>query len=361
MAFVYAGDVRWPSLYIGYGASPAIVDGVSVSAGDYVARIFRPQPGLTSIREAAFFVPSGSGAFTGEVRLETMDIATGLPSGTLAATSANVSFIGTLPPTVVSVTFAQPASVSPNTYYALKIACSGNSFSLGRVANAAAENDMFPYNVSRVAGVTARSVLKFTMGCGNPTDVAYLGGTRVISSLIAQTFNNGSSPNQYGAFFYHPAKIGVAGVELGPFENVGNIDVLLLNDAGTTLATTSVDFDGIYDFTNLTPIRIPFQSVVTLNALTTCRLFMKPLDGNNTAMFFWGISNAYWRNGFGEGEGAFYRTSRLDNGGPTDVTTQVPFINLIISHIDDGTGGEGSVTTVGVDTVTGSRFGRGFN
>lgn len=366
MAFVKTGRMCWPmGFHIDQsGTLVNIAESTSLdSAGEYVGVAFKPGAALTSIEIGGFRVHTFTSSGIYDLRLEHLDAVSGHPSGTLVGTSTNVQ-VQINAAGFVSATFTSVAVVSADLPMAFVVRCCTGQISMSRSANVGGYSSAFPYIASFIDGTTlSKNSLLYHMAVGNTSVMADIGARHPITSVISQNFNSGSTPNQYGAFFYHPAALIVQGVEIGSNQNVGGTDarVFLLNDGGTTIAVATIDGSRANLSTVLAPWQTMFSSPVTLAASTTCRLFMRPNDSTNFTYVAYAMTTATWRKAFQEGDGVWYRTSRTNAGGPTDDPTQFPFMRLIISHLSDTVSGGGAVTTVGTDTATGNRFNRGFN
>lgn len=200
-----------------------------------------------TITKIHFNVRDHTTGATLDVRLETIDNTTGLPSGNLIAVGASGTVtttgvgrytcnIGT-PPSVTkgdvfAVVIAQPAAASGN--------CSINGHSLALASS-------FPTSAQKLGGGAWAFNRSYQMG----VLVEYSGGFHAqlhgcpFTVEASRTINTGTTPDERGNKFVFPMAVRISGFTMRTAVATGNMVVKLYDASDNVLATITVDNNNI--------------------------------------------------------------------------------------------------------------------
>lgn len=274
------------------------------------------------------------------VSLQTVDAATGNPTGTLYGGST-------------AGTQASPAS---NTYYTVSFG-TGATAVKGNIVAVVIEFDstIGNLNIDTVATIYANSfpycnhyTTSWTKNTNIPlvaleySDGSYADcGGYPTSAVTYLSWNSGSTPDERALRFSLPFPSRLKGVWFRG-SVAGNMDIVLYQGT-TVLISQSIDKDqtnqsGRYN-------KFYFNTTYNLAANTVYRLSLKPTTVTNISVFteFSFASQAILDSI--DGGQQFYYSYRTDAGAWTDDTTKRYFMGLILDQFDDGTavGGGGIV------------------
>ncbi len=299
-----------------------------------------------------------------KVSLQTVDMATGLPSGTVWATKTGNKAYGV---TTVSAagwqtfTFTEAAAVVAGDYVAIVI--EWNSYVSGNMRFYLNKDVLFgvwymPYTLSdntASPGTWAKSSVYDTLAVNIEYDdgKAYNNGVQLAMSAISGTsISSSTTPDEVGNYFQVPIKMRAYGFWFyGDFDNA--VTFSLLNASGTTLANAVYDPDvrgaASYAMHNLYFDSDP-ASTYTLETGTWYRIIMTP---GASAVAYYEIkvqSNAMM--GGLDGGINFYKTSRVDGGAWSETTTSRILLGLLVDQFDiGGSGGGGGLPIIGGSVV----------
>lgn len=116
-----------------------------------------------------------------------------------------------------------------------------------------------------------------------------------------------------------------------------NVTVKLLASDDTERATTGIiEPDFAIQSSNCDDI-VPFTAPYTIEANTEYRLSVTPLTSGTINIHYISVESAAHMDAMLWGA-EFYKSTRTDGGDWTDVTTDFPFIGLVLDQLDDGAG-----------------------
>jgi hypothetical protein len=200
----------------------------------------------------------------------------------------------------------------------------------------------FPYSIQNDAGSRTRGTGVAAFGYGT----AGTAFGHPIATAVTQTYNSGSSPNEYALRFVVPSgwgsTVGVTGVEIVGVSAAGGVAVVTLYDGTTALQTVTLDGDALQNGSTSRPIRVPFAAA-SLSALTVggvYRIGVAPQNANAFAFVGLSVAAAADLDAYPYGQ-AWHMSSRA-GGAWTDVTTTRPYIFPILGDVTT-TGGGGSL------------------
>jgi hypothetical protein len=336
------------------GIFPTLASLTIDASGEKVAWIIQaPKDG--TIDQVEFRTGTTTTGDDVDVRIETVDAATGDPTGTLwnsptNTTNATVTIANGDDNVWKTATLTAGAVVTKGQLLAI-VVVNGAS---GNIAIAASLDNIshqvkFPY----VSHYTA-SWAKQTAARNLVVAVRYSGGTYgyvpaawPISVLsAATTFASNSTPDERGIKFSLPWPVQVCGfwafVDLDP----ADVTVKLYDsDGSTVLESLAIDKDQQVSAISR-PSHYLFDTVVNLSKDTDYRLTLLPGSTTSVSIGHLTVNAAANWQAFPGGED-FHYTHRTDAGAWTDVTTERPLLGLLVSGFDDGAGGGGAVLPPG--------------
>lgn len=332
--------------------APTFNSGVTIdAANEKVAWIFNA-PKSGDIRKVGFRTGTVATGATVDVRIETVDAATGDPSGTLWAANTNVSHAianGDDSVWLTTAALTADATVVKGDLLAVVIANPGASF--GNIAFGAFDDDSassgpaMPYQDLFTASWT-----KQTAGGGwliaveySDGSYAYVPGCWALSSVSTDTYNSGSTPDERGVKFRLPYPVRVTGFWAW-LDLDGDCDIVLYDSDGTTaLLTKSLDSSQRVGTAGRL-LYYNFASTANLSANTYYRLVIKPTTVTNVSSYRLTAPSSAAMDTYHGGQD-FHNTTRTDAGAWTDTTTDRPMLGIVADAFDDavsaGGGGVG--------------------
>lgn len=316
-----------------------LLDAASEKSG-YVFRITE----TGSLRKVGFRTGTVTTGAIMDVRVETVDAATGFPSGTLWATNTNVSH--TIADAddnawLTTAALTADASVTRGDIVAIVISQPAASFGTLNIARANSTYSDWTYSLDFITGAWAKSTRGPTVAV-EYSDGSYpliLGSFPMLTSGARAAYNSGSTPDERGIKFQVLAPVRVAGFWLDMSDPLGGNGTVKLYDSDGSTVLTSVAWDGDIDSSNTTHTDYGlFPSSVSLLANTFYRLTFLPTTASDTARpTFFSVQTAAVMDAYLGGQN-FHSTSRTDAGAWTDTTTERDFVGILIDAIDNGVG-----------------------
>lgn len=319
----------------------------------WIGPVWTPTGGTKSIRKVGFrfgaVVKAGGSALT--VSLQDVDLTTGPPyrpdgtqDQTVAIANANTAFVtGSW---IQTGNLSADRSVNFGQMLAVVLEYDGS----GRLgADAVNVQNMPSMNTFHQSGVSefttgawvakqanASVLLEFsdgTFGC-------FLDGYPALS--INQTFNSGSTPDEYALEFQVPwdCQVDAFWSYCAP-QASGDVDFVLYDAASTALATVSVDYNTLSSASGTFLTRL-FPSLITLSANTTYRLALRPASTATTFLYLWDVDQAGYMDVM-PGGSAWRLASRTDAGAWTTTTTRRPRMGLRFVAFNPSSGSGGPV------------------
>lgn len=326
------------------------------SAGHYIAYTFVAKEAMT-VSHVGFRAGTASGSPTIEVRIETLDPATGLPSGTLwnSPTNTTNGTTGTISSnTYVLQALTASASIARGQVFSVKFAlASGTSQVISSISNL---SNSFASNAAQVinTGTPTKSALANTsaaIALGSSSTTFYqVPGTIPCSGNSGGTFNNTNSARR-GLRFTPPMNCRAVGVRWFNGNQTGDFNAVLYDDAGSELGTSSTSFDGDYSGASNNGANIVyFDNSVSLTAGITYRVAIEPTSATNVNVPTITLPSTSYQSGSPLGTMGHYTTyasGSWDDGATNQAN--VPLMDLIYDQVDNGsgTGGGGVIGVIG--------------
>lgn len=347
----FGGVTFYPRLGLNTAATPAFTTTQAVidAADEKVAWILRVTH-AGDISKFSFRTGTVTTGATVDVRVETVDPATGFPTGTLWGTNTNASLTiaNTDDNLVLEVTFTAAATVAVGDVIAFVVVNPGTSFGNMQIVGC---TNMLENWLNNYMGLytTSWSIPAATMVGG----IEYSDGFYTHPCILplttvgaATSYNSGTNPNHRGMRF----RLGTPARVVGLWASLdldGDGDLLLVDENwdgsdGDALGKLSFDKD-IDSTTGVRPAMGFFASAVTLQANTTYRIVFKPTTVTSAAIYVFTVSTNAKFAQMEAGVEWYYTTANNPNDASdwTDTTTSRPMMGLILNGYEDGASGGG--------------------
>jgi len=348
----FGGFVPWPQTGTDIGTTPnyTTTQYTIDAAGEKAAAIFRV-PKTGTISAVTFRTATVTTGDTVDVRLETVDLSTGFPSGSLFGTNTNASqVIGSGDDnTMFTTTLTAGASVTVGDLIACVIVNGGGGGSMqivGFTANSAIDFPFGALYTGSWAGVIATPIMAGMQY--NDSSYSYIPNIPVAETITQTAYSSSTNPNHRALQFQVTVPCRVSGF-WAAFDCDNDTDVLLVDDNwdgtnGDALARTSIDKD-VRRSTVIGSHIMPFPNTVTLTANTIYRLVLKPTTTSNIIMGAFTVASAAQLDQAGANQNCYLSTANNPNDSTdwTPTTTTRPLMGILIDQFDDGTsvGGTG--------------------
>jgi hypothetical protein len=339
------------------GASAGLINEATGStlngAGEYSAFIFRAKEAMT-ISHVGWRPGAVSGSPTVDVRIETVDAATGLPSGTLWAANTNIVTAGIASAASFRAeALTASASIAAGEYFAVKFAYnSGTSFAVLGVTNHTIRSGQLPYRVTNTGAAAAVNMIWSSLALGSSaTDWYRLDNCFPFTDILTSSFNNTNSAAR-GVRFQVPFKCRCVGMLRPVGTTLGDYNVAILDDSGSELGSTSTAFDGNIVDDAGGGVGAFFDTPIELATGTWYRAVIEPTSATNTTWAYMITAGSDYEETY---PAANWQRCERVSGVWTDTADDLPLIDLLFDQIDDGTG-SGAAASGGM----GGNFGRGM-
>lgn len=306
------------------------------ASGEYDAYIFSAKRDMT-IANVGFLCGTATGSPTVDLRIETV-AADGSPSGVLWATNTNI-VSGTLTTNTWQMeTLTASASVTKGQMVCFKILYNSGTSLITRRISTNFVTIQAPYLYANTGTpAAAPASVTFAAALGSSSTSWYnLDCCLPISTTSSITFNNTSSARR-GLRFQVPFKCRCIGAYFWNPASTGDFNLILFDDAGSELSSSSTAVDGNHASTTGGILSYCFDNTVTLSAGTWYRVAIEPTSATNCGLATITMPSSSYIGGTGWGANAHYTTYVASSWTDT-ATDQVPLMGIIIDQVDDGTG-----------------------
>ncbi len=277
-----------------------------------------------------------SGSPTADIRIETIDPTTGLPTGTLWATNTNI-ITGTLTTTFTMHALTATANVSKGQWVCVKVLYnSGTSLQFSFI-NAISEA-LYHYVIANTGTPTKSQGNMPAIAIGSSATSLYYVGSNFwpVTANFSANINN-SNGARHGLRFQVPFKCEIIGM-VAP-NKVNDFDFTIYDDAGSAITGATGSFDASLSGGKAQVI-FPTPFVPALN--TWYRAALVPTTGSNVGILGGAVSSVDMLSGM-PGGGLARRTDYTTSGGWSETNAAaLPCIDLLMRRLDDGVGGGGS-------------------
>jgi hypothetical protein len=294
-----------------------------------------------------------------DVRLETVNATTGMPSGTLYGTNTNGSHaVLDANDTVVHTTqLTADAAATQGDLVAVVFVNPSASFGNMQISCNSAQMEVqnFPYNASFAAswskGVTLGPPM-FALEYDDGTYAPIAGVHPPATAITASTVNTGTTPDVFGVRFRFAFAVRVRGCYVW-MNGGGNPAVRLVSSAYHQANATGIlapcDTDGDVRQQGIADIHhLMFPSSVDLSANTDYRLIVEPTTATSMVFYDFTVGALAQLDAWPGGRN-FHLSTAKDPTGDGDWTNynsgtfRMPYIGLLIDAIDAGSAGGGSI------------------
>lgn len=308
------------------------------TAGDSAAGIMRA-PKTGTITKVGFRTGTVTTGDTVDVRLETVSLTTGDPTGTLLGANSNgAQVIGSGDDnTWFTTTLTTGVAVTKGDLLAAVIV-NGSVPGVLNINNHRAVNNCFPYSDLFVSAAWTKQPAEAPVFSLEYTGGSYgvSPGVFPFSNTAVSSFSNASTPDERGLKFKLPFPARITGATVW-VDLDGDADLVLYNAADSVLETVSLDKD-VRAVNSRTNFYVPFDGTQELVKDTFYRLVVKPTSATALLVFAFDVDAVAIMDSFDGGQD-FHHTERTDAGAWTDTTTKRPFICLHVDGFDDAVGG----------------------
>lgn len=329
---VWPGMANLTTAAMTAGAGGATID----AAGEYDGMVFCAQQDMT-VSHIGWRLQSVAGSPTADVRIETLDTA-GHPSTTLFGTNTNI-VTGTLTAAWRVDALTAAATITKGQVFAVKFLYnSGTSFVMRATSGILRNN--FPYIARSIGGAQSKNADQLVMALGSSSNTWYAAQALFpIATVANNTFNNTNSAAR-GNRFQVPFSCRVVGLVIQHGASVGDYNIILTDDSGTELSSSSTAFDG--DLSRAVA-GIPdykfFDNAVTLSPGTWYRMAQEPTSATNVNEYVVDVATSDVLQAMPGGANFAYATRA--SGTWSNDTDSVCLMDLLIDQLDDGAGGAG--------------------
>lgn len=347
-ALVNVGVAAWPAYETinNLNTDPTTLTSLLLDATGEKAAFIVQAPKTGNIRKVGFRTGAVTTATDTDVRIETVDLVSGNPSGTLWAANTNVTVAAasiTANSWITTGALTADAAVTQGDFLAVVIAPTGTPnyniacWARGPVAMPYTDHFTTAWAKQRVAPAVA---LEYSDGSYAPIVGAY-----PLSSVLALSFHSGSTPNEKGFKIVPPFTgrlVGVYWVGLA----TADYQIKVYDAAGTTLITHAHDGNVTADGGDSSERIEQFASPQVLQAGQTYRVTWVPTTTSNIRVAEFNVASAAVMEAMPGGSAAIW-TERTGAGAWTDVATRRPVASLLFDQLDDGAGaGAGGTTNI---------------
>lgn len=349
---MYVPDPLWSDIQ-NMGVTMTATSIATANAG--VALLFEA-PLTGTIDRIAFRVVGHTSAATLDIRLETIDAATGLPSGSLVGSASGTQLTSGANTSYV-VTLGSGGSVTRGTFYALVVkqpSSSAGSCTLAVVDSSG--NNSFNRGRNRLCYTGTHNGTSWSKDNGryvaafacrySDTNWYWVNGAMPFSDVVETTFHSGSSPNQRGTKITLPFPTTVTGFFFAGSCTAQDYTVKLYTSDQTERASFTGDKDvfGGYAGTGYGGLYYGyFDATYAASANAALYLMLTPTSTTNVMLLETSLVDTATTAIMGMLNGGTNVISATRNGGAfTDVSTGRPLcMGLILSGAADDAGGGG--------------------
>jgi hypothetical protein len=336
-------QVAWPGLVGSFNSSPALGTATTLTtAGHYMAYVFVAREDMV-VSHVGFRAGSVAGSPTADVRVETVDPTTGLPTGTLWATNTNL-VSGTLSAnTNLLSALTASATITKGQVFCIKIAyASGTSIGIANINQTSApQNESLPYVVTNIGtptkGIFSNNIANIAIGSSSTTFYQVAAAIPAIS-VNSVVFNNSTAGTKRGIKFTIPMNCRIVGMRWYSSNGNGDYNIAIYDSSGVEISSSSTAYVGLNNAVSLSGVTYGyFDNTVTATAGTTYYAAVEPSSATNVVLYNFVLPSTSYRGATVAGTAANYSTYTT-GGGWVDATDTLPFMDIIIDQVDNGAG-----------------------
>lgn len=327
--------IPWPNISLSFGTVVGLAGWATLdAAGEYGAVCIAAREDMT-ISHVGFRPGMVSGSGTVDIRIETVDSGTGLPTGTLWAANTNIAGGALTTSTWSLQALTAAASISRGQTFAVKIAFnSGTSVVVSGWSGYSPVSNL-PYQVINAGSPTKDRIANPPfLALGSSSSAFYSVGHFVATTTVSNTTFNNTSSAKRGLRFQVPFKCRCVGLRTYLGTSTGDLNIIMMDDSGTELSSTSTARAHAQTGASTgATYSIPFDNPVTLTPGVWYRAVLEPTSATNIGLSYFTMPSADYISGTPFGANAQYTEYA---GSWTDYNDRVPMIDLLVDQLDDG-------------------------
>jgi hypothetical protein len=298
---------------------------------------------ITDVITKVGFFTNAINTSTIEVRVETVDLSTGVNSGTLWA--ANTNFVRSTNTSedaaYLEVTLTSGANVNAGDLFAIVVVM--NTSSAGSCFTGVTNTiwkPTVPYGIVKSTGTwSILTTMSPISVCFSSAGYIPLLPILPISAVNTHTFNNTSTPDVYGNIINLPYKCKVDAAWFQA-DLDGDLGIKLFDSDGVTVLASASNGLNVPLTTGGSKNVVYFNSEVTLNANTNYYLGLEPSTGTSLSLYSLDFPNSDVKKNFVDSS-AQYVTAKDPSGvgSWTTTSTRILMAGVQIKSIDSGAQG----------------------
>jgi hypothetical protein len=291
-----------------------------------------------------------AGSPTAEIRIETVDASTGLPTGTLWGTNTNATTATLTSNTWDLTALTASATIARNDVFAVIFKyASGTSFQTIVTNTGHRQVSSLPYRVDNTGTPTASAInlASFCAALGSSGTTFYnVWGLLPISAITAVAANNTNSA-AHGNRFKVPFKCRVKGlmVTITATSATEDFTVGIYTDAGSEFGSSETAYDASKMHTGSSQgnYSVPFDTSVTLEPDTWYRMAYAQTAAGGTTLVGADVPSVNYMSAMPGGVNCHY-TSRSSGTWTDTSTARQILMDLWIDQLDDGVSAAGGAS-----------------
>lgn len=330
----------WPNLVASLPSLAAnVIDGAAKKAG-----IVCKATAAKNIRKVHFRTGTVTTGDTLDIRIETVDATTGLPTGTLWATNTNVAHVlgnGDDDKWNSTAALTADATLAVGDVYAIVInnGGGGGSWWISRYEDQSLGGG-FPYGAFYNASWAKQATQSLIVAEYSDGTFEPVLGVLEFGTFNATAFNSGSGVNQRGNRMSLPFPARASGAWMWGIPG-GDYAIKLYDSDGTTVLATTGTIDK--DIVQVAGVGLqfhPFTTKATLAANTTYRIAVVPTTVTDVTLYEVDVASAAMMDMFPGGSN-IHRT--INTAGVwSQTTTTRSFVGVFLDAFDDAVSAGGS-------------------
>ena len=348
-----AQPLPYPSFGIANNSTIGLSGSSAIASGQYYCFVFRAREAM-AISHVALRCNAATGSPTADIRIETIDASTGLPSGTLWNSPTNTTNIvtGTLTTTTTIHALTATANITAGDYVAVKIAHggTGTSFTVGTNVVAQRGAGVLPYVVVNTGTPTKGGSDGFSVNIalGSSSTSFYLvDGLMPAASASGGVTTAVSTATQdaIGMRFRLPFKARCVGhLHTVNSSTYGEFTYGVYDDSNSELSssnTSGFDADMMGVQAGGRHMHMWLDNPVTLSANTWYRYLLFPTSATAFNVYAYGALNSNLKAVMPGGTDWHYVKKAVGGAWTDSLTTDAIILNLLFDQLDDGVGSGG--------------------
>lgn len=333
-----AFDLPRPPLTVA-GTATLGTQATLTTAGHKAGMIFQA-PKAGDITKIVFRTGTVSGTSSVTLRIETVDTATGLPSGTLVDADATGSQGSLASNTAYEVTLAGNSTVTRGQLLALVIDyAAGTSIVIQSFADEGGNARDFPYCLSHNGTSWTKAGASPTIAVGySDGSFGAVAGCWPLAAVGSTTVTSASTPDVVGIQFTVPFGITVVGAWAWLDCSAANADfnVKLYDTDGTTVLASHTHTNALRVLSQASLYQFTFDAAVDLDGETAYRLGIEGSNSGNVIVQYFDVSSAAAMDAVPGGQDFIASTSKdpASDVSWTQTATRRYFMGLRVGGIN---------------------------